>query len=162
MSDKLLSGFQVPQRTDHAIKWGDAGQLMAVFCIDERYGKMHAKDLYARLLPAISSGQYAIGHKLIDAEIAGGQINAPVASVLWARVSDKLHSRLKAMKEIPYLTPVEWDSGPNHWIIDAAGEIDACGKLIDRLHREQFGKQPFHAFMNLGDGKVQVRGFGTG
>lgn len=161
MQDKLTTGFQIPGRTDHAVKWADAGQLMSVFCSDTRYGRMQGIELYKRLLPPLSSGQYAIAHKKIDSEILGNNLDAPVAAVLWARVSDKVHETLMSKQDIPFLLVNEWDSGANHWIIDTAGDIKTCGQLIDKLHREQFGNRPFHAFMNFGEGKVNVRSFGV-
>lgn len=142
-------------------RWADAGQLMAVFATDPRYKDMTGAELWFKIMPALSAGQYAIARanrKLADNET---ELPAPVAAILWARVDDATHRSFLSATTAPRLNLWEWSSGENFWIMDSPGDPRVAGKLLDQLHRDRFRGRPFAAFMNKGDGTITPRQFGV-
>lgn len=161
MSDpaSLSPGGALPARPPQEV-WADAGQLFAVFACDSRYAKQSLPDLWLRILPALSTGQYAIARRPAEVKGTDKMLAAPNAAVLYARVSAETDARLREARALPRLAFAEWMSGPHIWIIEAPGDQPTVGKLLDRLSRETFGTSGFSAVMLGKNGKYRVRDFG--
>ncbi|SLN18158.1 RTX toxin acyltransferase family protein [Roseovarius gaetbuli] len=134
---------------------------MAVFCNDPRYQDLPGYALYLKTMPAIGFGQYAIARKTMQLADTKTVMPAPFGAVLWAKVSDALHQKFLTATQMPVLAMPDWDSGDHFWIIDSPGDQRVVGGLLDALYRQQFGEQPFHAFMIKKDGSLSTRQFGA-
>ena len=141
-------------------RWADAGQIMSVFCADKRYKDMSGEALYLKIMPALSLGQYVILRKPRKLFGVDETLPSPIAAILWAKVSDRIHEMFLAATTPVSLAVGDWDSGDNYWIIDAPGDQKAVGDALEALQQERFGEQPFTVFINPGDGRIRAKTFG--
>ena len=135
-------------------------RVVAVLMRDPNFRTMPIADLEWLVLPAVMSGQFRVAEapasllgrdrrpdkgsdkaqargqakEQAKAQAQAGGVLVPVAVALWARVSNEIDAELAGNLERPVrLTPSQWASGDNVWLVAVAGDRRALPKLIDRL-----------------------------
>ena len=111
----------------------DFVNAIAVFMRTPKYRDMPVGELEWRLLPALLAGQCLVAFSKID--VASGSI-IPSALVLWARVSDAADKLLDA--GVMKLSPADWTSGENIWLIVTAGDKQGLAALVEKLQEKEF------------------------
>ncbi|MEQ1717495.1 MAG: toxin-activating lysine-acyltransferase [Hyphomicrobium sp.] len=111
---------------------------IAVLMRDMRYRDLRLKDLELLLLPPVVAGQCAIA----QAKAGKDGPLVPVAVALWARVSPAIDKHLAQDLDKPVtISPNEWVSGDNVWIMLLAGDPKALpGFLQELLAKDLKGK----------------------
>jgi cytolysin-activating lysine-acyltransferase len=129
------------------------GDIAVVFSRSVAHKHHTFADLEWMILPAVVTGQAYIA-ELQHTEIGA---RAPVAAVLWARVSAETDRRLSAEpgRRIR-LRPDEWAAGDILWIVDTAGEPRAIAGALAELAQTQFKGKTVKLVMPGADGKPQV------
>jgi hemolysin-activating ACP:hemolysin acyltransferase len=119
-----------------------------------RHRDRKLSDLQWLALPAVANRQCA----LVEAQSkANGQV-APVAAVLWARVSADVDKRLSEQLDEPVrLTPEEWRSGDILWLVDAVGDDRAVAGLVQQLRAKEWEGRPVKARLADATGQIKIR-----
>jgi hemolysin-activating ACP:hemolysin acyltransferase len=151
-----LEGQFTPQQMGAAVSKlvsASIGDIAVVFSHSAAHKHYTFADLEWMILPAVLSGQAYIA-ELQHTEIGA---RAPVAVVLWARVSDETDRRLSAepARRIR-LRPDEWASGEILWIVDTAGEARALAGALTKLAQTHLKGQTVKLVMPGPDGKPHV------
>jgi len=95
------------------------GNMIAILMQSKVHQDMRLSQLHDRIVAPLLSNQFRIAEAQSK---EGGEI-IPVALLMWARVSDEVHERLKNNLDAPIeLARDEWSSGENYWIVDAIGQ----------------------------------------
>ncbi|MEQ1718868.1 MAG: toxin-activating lysine-acyltransferase [Hyphomicrobium sp.] len=106
------------------------GDVCVVFSRSAAHKHYTFADMEWMVLPAVVTGQAYVA----EAQHTESGARAPVAAVLWARVSDETDQRLTAtLGQKIRLRPDEWASGDNFWIIDVAGDPRAVVAALKTL-----------------------------
>jgi hemolysin-activating ACP:hemolysin acyltransferase len=130
------------------------GELVGLMIRSPRHRDRKLSDLRWLVLPAVRAGQFA----LMQAQSKSQGFTAPVAAVLWARVSAEVDKRLSENLGEPIrLGPREWRSGDILWLIDAIGDERAVAALVQRLRAKEWKGKPVKARMTDAKGEVKVR-----
>lgn len=82
--------------------------------------------------------------------------SAPIAYVSWARLSDEVATRYQTPPH--QLTPADWQSGDQIWLIDLCAPFGGAQKVMKELRESVFTGQKVHQ-LTLGDAgqlKTQV------
>jgi len=138
------------------------GDIVNVLMRTDPFSNHTLADLEWLVLPALRTGQFAVARGNPDPVAAkdpnAPNPNVPIATVLWAYVSDEVSARLESdlsAKSIR-LAPDEWRSGSNGWIVAAAGTPDALRATLKQLARQVFpANAPAKILVNK-DGTNQV------
>jgi hemolysin-activating ACP:hemolysin acyltransferase len=105
------------------------GEIVTVLMRAPEFRHVFLSELEWRVMPAIASRQFALGH--VRHNESG--LQAPIAVVLWANVSAEVDSRLTANVGQPIrLQPSEWTGGPHAWMVEAVGDLRAIRTLIQQ------------------------------
>ncbi|NQY74287.1 MAG: toxin-activating lysine-acyltransferase, partial [Candidatus Margulisbacteria bacterium] len=62
--------------------------------------------------------------------------NAPIAFVSWASVSEEVEERL--LKGVVKLSPKDWNSGKNLWLIDVISPFASNKEILKQLAETEF------------------------
>ena len=89
-------------------------------------------ELEWRVMPALVLGQFNLYMR--------GK--APLAFVSWARLSQEAAQRYQQAPH--HLTPQDWQSGDQLWIVDFIVPFGGAKELWDKLTQEQFKDQRVH------------------
>ena len=117
------------------------GGAVALMLGSPRHRNMPLGMLRRCLIPAMSRGQMS----LVEAGAPESGETAPVALILWAKVSDETHARLlKDLDKAMILDPEEWSGGENYWIIDAIGPERFVAPAIRSLRKGAFKDKIVH------------------
>ena len=115
----------------------DFAHAIAVMMRTPKLRDMPVGDLEWLLLPALLAGQCRVAFSQSGA--ASGPI-FPSALVLWACVSDAVDRLLDA--GTVKLSPADWTSGKNIWLIVTAGDKQGLAALVEKLQEKEFiGRQ---------------------
>lgn len=129
------------------------GELVTLLMRSETDRKRPIADLEWMIAPAIATGQFAIA----DAQSKKTGAISPVGAVLWALVSDDVDRRLSDTSvEQAQLSPNEWRSGTQPWIVMAIGDKRVVADLIKKLSENVFKGQAPKIRSRDGDGKIVV------
>ncbi len=105
------------------------------------------QDLEWMVAPALMSGQFAVA----DAQSKDTGMVTPVATVLWAMVSEEVDQRLsQTVDKLAQLKPADWRSGDIPWIVSAIGEPNVVGGLLQQLTKTVFKDRPQDACPRCG------------
>ncbi len=119
-----------------------------------KYKQLTLSDLEWMVVPALQHGQVLI----IDAQSKTIGVPAPVAAVLWARVSPEIDAQLAASPDKRIrLQPQDWSSGHIHWIIEAIGDPRVISTVVDRLRNKEWKGQLVRHRARGTDGKPMIR-----
>lgn len=130
------------------------GEIVGLMMRSPRHRDRKLSDLRWLVLPAIRAGQYA----LIQAQSKSHGFTAPVAAVLWARVSVDVDKRLSEKLDEPIrLGPREWRSGDIHWLVDAIGDDRGVAALVQRLRDKEWKDKVVKARVTNAKGEVKLR-----
>src|SRR5262249_50333136 len=90
-------------------------QIVALLMPSPRHKHFSLADLEWLVVPALTSGQYAVAEAKIK-----DRLSVPAAAVLWASVSPEVDKRLSEALNSPIrLQPAEWKSGDILWLVEA-------------------------------------------
>ena len=105
------------------------------------------------VIPPLLTGQFSIA----EARSKQSGASAPVAVVLWARVSPEVDKRLSENLDRPIqLRPREWRSGDLLWVVEAVGDARVLPPLLKRLGESTFKGREVKVRRRGADGKVAV------
>lgn len=134
------------------------GEIVSVIMRAGAWRQRPIADLEGMILPALVSGQFS----LAEAQSKSHGAVAPVALVLWARVSPHVDQRLSAAPDAPIsLAPAEWTSGDQIWIVEAIGEPAILQPMLQRLTQKEWAGKPVKLRAKGQDGKMHVGALGT-
>jgi hemolysin-activating ACP:hemolysin acyltransferase len=155
VADKSLPPEELKKRAEVSQRLATAvGEIVILMVRSPRHGDHKLSDLRWKVLPAVRTGQYA----LIKAQSKSHGLTAPVAAVLWARVSAEVDQRLSDKLDEPIrLGPREWKSGDIVWLVDAIGDDRGIAALVQRLRASEWKDKPVKARVTDADGHVKVR-----
>ena len=129
------------------------GEIVSLLMRTPNYKHLMLSDLEWFVVPAVASGQFT----LAEAQSKTSGITQPMGVVLWARVSEEVDKRLHENLDQPIrLKPVEWTSGDNIWLIEAAGESRVIEALIKRMRETIWAGRPVRLRARDKDGKAAV------
>lgn len=130
------------------------GQISLILMRTPQHRHTFLSDLEWLVMPAIATNQFMTADHRDNAT----GIIVPLAVVLWARVSEDVNARLSGHPEQRVrLKPEEWASGTIPWLVEAAGEPRAIGKLIRDLLERRFPDSDVKTIGRAADGKPCVR-----
>ena len=129
------------------------GKIVSVVMRSPDFARMPLADLEGTVLPAVLSGQFVIA----ETQSKTQGFVAPVAVVLWTTVSDEIDNRLSAEIDKPIkLTPQEWRSGTNPWILLLAGDRGAVNPMLQQLQAKVLNGRPMKMRTRDKDGTPSV------
>jgi len=125
------------------------GQIVTVLMRSSKFAPLALADLKGLAVPPLLAGQYAVG----TAQSKANGTIAPVALVLWARVSKEVDARLCKTPARPIkLEPHEWKSGDEPWVVAAIGNKRMIENILRRLYNSEWGKKPAKILGQAKDG----------
>jgi hemolysin-activating ACP:hemolysin acyltransferase len=130
------------------------GRIVLVLMRTRQHRHSFLGDLEWLVMPAVTNSQFML------AEHRDGStgLTMPLATVLWAQVSEEVDARLCANPDQRVrLKPEEWASGTIPWLIEAAGETHAVGTLLRKLIDERFPATGVKSIGQSADGTAKVR-----
>lgn len=133
------------------------GEIVSVL-MRQPSGKTHAlNELEWMVIPPLMANQFSVA----EAQSKAQGFVAPIALLLWARVSAEVDNRLTTELDKPVrLSPAEWTSGDIVWLIEACGEPRALQAMMRKVAEEKW-KGRTVKFRSVGvDGKATVRTLG--
>jgi cytolysin-activating lysine-acyltransferase len=108
---------------------GAFGQVTSILMRSAQYRKQTLADLEWLVVPAVTTGQYA----LAEAQSKASGMMVPVGALLWASVSPEVDKRLTETTEVPMrLKPEEWRCGDILWVIDGVGEQQVVQAMLKK------------------------------
>lgn len=118
------------RRMEALLRSAALGDIVSVLMRAPRHKTLSLASLRINVLPALLHNQYLIAR--VRQEGSGQSVAAGLA--LWASVSDQVDQRLSASKELPLrLTPEEWKSGRNLWLVDLVAPRALAGSILKDL-----------------------------
>ena len=130
------------------------GQIPVVLMRTPQHRHTFLSDLEWLVMPAIATNQFMTA----DHRDSKTGITVPLAIVLWACVSEEVDTRLSSYPEQRVrLKPEEWASGTIPWLVEAAGEPHAIGRLMRDLLERRFPDKDIKTIGRSADGKPCVR-----
>ena len=126
-----LSPEEMKRRADYSHGLLQAfGAIVAVYMRSKAHREMRLCDIETVVGAAVSTGQFS----LAEATHKQNGIVTPIAAVLWASVSPAIDARISAEPGKPFaLTPPDWKSGETIWLIEAIGDQQMLGSMLQRL-----------------------------
>jgi hemolysin-activating ACP:hemolysin acyltransferase len=143
------------ERLSGQIVSSNFGNIVTILMQSQHYKTMQLHELKERVVPPLLANQFRVA----EAGVKGSGQTAPVALLLWARVSNEVHERLSAMLDKPLeLAPDEWQSGEHYWIIDAIGDQRFLTPLLTELRKNEFKGRTVHYRAHT-NGEPELRTF---
>jgi len=107
------------------------GEVIAVLMRSPAHRALSLADVEKRFVPAIARGQFAIG----KGQVSNRQDERfPAALVAYAMTSAELSARLSKPGTVD-LSPEDWRSGSDVWLLESAGAPEAVAELVAELQR---------------------------
>ncbi len=111
------------------------GNMVVVLMQSPAHRDKTLADLQELVVPALLRDQFRIAE--VTRQDSG--FMAPVALVLWARVSEEVDRRLSAEREGPVrLAPDEWAGGDILWLVETVGEKRFVDAILADLAKTAF------------------------
>lgn len=108
------------------------GEIVTLLMRSPQFKGMPLAALDKLVVPPVAAGQIMIA----EAQHKETGIVAPAAAILWASVSDEVDQRLSEGQGKPLnLSPQDWKSGDNPWLIISAGDPRLVKPLVERLQK---------------------------
>lgn len=106
------------------------GNIVSVMMQTPGFAGCSVGDLRWLVLPAIATGQYSLAQGRVKST---GEFKT-IGVLLWACVSDAVDERLSTDPETTIrLSPDEWRSGNNLWVVEGIGERGIIAQQIRQL-----------------------------
>ncbi len=107
------------------------GEVIAVLMRSPAHRGLSLADAEKRFVPAIARGQFAIG----KGQVASRRDERfPAALVVYAMTSAELSAKLSKLGTVD-LSPEDWRSGPEVWLLESVGAPEAVAELVSELQR---------------------------
>lgn len=128
------------------------GEIALVMARSVAHQHLPMSEIASRVVPAVLSGQLLV----VEATSKDSGAHAPIAYVIWARVSDEVDQRLRAAPSAQLaLTAEEWTSGDHIWIVDMAGDHDVLLQALEKLLTTRFKAEPVTALLPDATGQLR-------
>ena len=135
------------------------GEVMSVLMRAPQFRALPLSEVQSLVVPPLSLGQFLIA----EARSKSQGYVTPVATALWAKVSNEVDRKLSEELDQPIrLAPDDWKSGDNAWLIVLAGNAQAIGPLLKKFQETSLKGQPLKMRAKGKDGKTVVRTFTGG
>ena len=133
---RQLSPEQIRENTAYAKHIAAAfGEIVGVFMRSKEFRKLTLGDLDHLVIPAVVSKQFIVA----EAKSQRNGMVVPVATVLWAMVSEEVDRRLSTDLDKPVrLEAKDWKSGDIPWLIAAAGDKRVVSNMLHQLQSKVF------------------------
>ncbi len=106
------------------------GEIVGLLMRTPKLEKLPLSTLEEMVVPALATGQFMIA----ETQAKDSGFVTPVATVLWASVSEEIDRRLSDNTGEPVkLGPKDWKSGDIPWAIVAAGDQRVIKTLVQRI-----------------------------
>lgn len=107
------------------------GEVIAVLMRSPAHRGLSLADVEKRYIPAIARGQFVIG----KGQVVNRQDERfPAALIAYAMTSAELSAKLSKPGTVD-LSPEDWRSGPDVWLLESAGAPEAVAELVAELQR---------------------------
>lgn len=141
------------RRMEALLRSAAFGDIVSVLMRAPRHKALSLAALGINVLPAVLHNQYLIAR--VRQQGNGDSIAAGFA--LWASVSDAVDQRMRASREVPLrLTPEEWQSGPNLWLVELVAPSALGGSMLQDLDEKVSQGRPIAAQTVSGDGSATL------
>ena len=141
------------RRMEALLRSAALGDIVSVMMRAPRHKGLPLAALRVNVLPAVLHNQYLIAR--VRPQDNGESVAAGLA--LWASVSDEVNQRLSASKELPLrLTPEEWKSGSNLWLVDLVAPSALARSMLKDLDEKVAQGRPIAAHAVSGDGTASL------
>ena len=108
------------------------GEIVALLMRSPQFKGMPLAALDQLVVPPVAARQVMIA----EAQHKKTGIVAPAAAILWASVSDEVDQRLSEAQGKPLnLSPQDWKSGDNPWLIITVGDQRLVKPLVEHLQK---------------------------
>jgi cytolysin-activating lysine-acyltransferase len=132
------------------------GEVMSVLMRAPQFRALPLSEVQSLVIPPLASGQFLIA----EARSKTRGYIAPVATALWARVSNEVDRRLSEQLDQPIrLAPGDWKSGDIAWLVVLAGNAQAIAPMLKKFQDTTLKGQPLKMRAKGKDGKTVVRTF---
>ena len=132
------------------------GEVVSVLMRAPQFRAMPLGDIQSLVLPPLTSGQFLVA----EARSKSQGFMVPVATALWAKVSEEVDKRLSESLDKPIkLAPDEWKSGEIAWLIVLAGNAQAIAPMLKKFQETMLNGQPLKMRSKGKDGKTVVSTF---
>ena len=132
------------------------GEVVSVLMRAPQFRARPLGDIQALVLPPLMLDQFLVAEARSKSQ---GYI-VPVATALWAKVSEDVDKRLSESLDKPIeLTPDEWKSGEIVWLIVLAGNAQAIAPMLKKFQEKTLNGQPLKMRSKVKDGKTVVSTF---
>ncbi|MEM8973610.1 MAG: toxin-activating lysine-acyltransferase [Pseudomonadota bacterium] len=132
------------------------GEIVGVLMRTKEYRGLRLAELEKLIVPALGTGQFLIA----EAQSKTNGMSAPVATIIYALVSDEIDQRLSTELSNPVpliLDRKDWNSGENAWVVVAAGDQRLIGNMLKNLQESVFKDRPIKSRVREGnDGEVKI------
>lgn len=154
-------GAAAPAADDHQHKVDQSrqfalalGQITTVAMHSKQHQALKLSEFRVRVVPALLNGQFALASRRDEAL----GVQTPVTALLWASVSDEIDLRLSQGDGVEIkLERMDWQSGPNVWVVDVFGDTTTLPGLLRQLGEKQWHGRPVKMFVREVDGRRVVR-----
>lgn len=132
------------------------GEVMSVLMRAPQFRTLPLSEVQSLVVPPLSLGQFLIAEARSQSQ---GYVT-PVATALWAKVSNEVDRKLSEGLEGPIrLAPQDWKSGDNAWLIVLAGNAQAIAPMLKKFQETTLKGRPLKMRAKNKDGKTVVRTF---
>jgi hemolysin-activating ACP:hemolysin acyltransferase len=115
------------------------GDIVRLLMQSNEFKKLRLEDLNGLVVPAIATGQFLTA----EAQSKTNGAKLPIATVLWASVSEEVDRRFSSDLNSPVrLAAQEWKSGGIPWLIAAAGDQRLIADMLRRIQNDVFKGRP--------------------
>lgn len=129
------------------------GEVVSVLMKSPQHQSLTLAQTRSLIAPAISAGQFMVATAHHQQRGA-----APVALVLWAKVSAEVDRRLSERPDQPMaLKPEEWTSGDIPWLIMSVGDQRMTQHLVEAVQQKSLKGRALKARVTGADGRVAVQ-----
>lgn len=147
-----LSPEEIKRRANYSHNVMQAfGAIIAVYMRSKAHREQRLVDIENIVGPAVTTGQYS----LAEATHKQNGLVTPVAVVLWASVSAAIDARISTEPEKPFsLASDEWKSGDRIWLVEAIGNQQVIGTMLQRLQATHWKGRTVKIRAPIGGGRV--------
>jgi cytolysin-activating lysine-acyltransferase len=130
------------------------GEIVTILMRAPKHKHLSLSALRSQILPAVRNNQYFIGR----VRKPGSESSAvPAGLAMWASVSDEVDQRFRANAKAPLkLTPAEWNSGSNLWLIDLIAPSVLAGSILKDVDEKVAKGRQMAARVSAAGGGTEV------
>ena len=153
-AEALLSSEQLKDKKQGMKRLATSlGEIVMLLMQTERYKALPLIELNMRVVPAITHKQFF----LAEAQSRTSGMSGPVGLVLWARVSDEINAKLASSADNKIiLTPKDWVSGSNYWVVEAIGAPQLLKAMLGHLCKKEWAGQTVKMRMSTKEGEHKI------